>query len=337
MAARHGAASTGPRGSTMGRSRRRRRRWGGAEPLMKGPDNLFLPPPPLSLSLPFPPPLSILLPSPRHPTQSLALCALEHLLQIPAQYSSWGCSSGGGGACGVSAEGRYNTQKSRLKQKAEHLLKRLRGKYVWQLLFTVTVVTVSTPKSKTPPFLYLQWNRWAYSDPLATCQKLSSQLTFMSLLLCCVTEERHYLGIMIIIYLPSINQIPTAHCVYYSFFFFCLALSLLSSPASVYCSTRATWIHICFSLFTYCFIDGHTLERPCTMIFFTGCCFVFVCFSSEIQYIWGISYSFEWDYSTIEIINKLPLLPCCLNSHATLRDQHEPLWASMQSKDFEWF
>lgn len=148
MAARHRAASPGLQGSTMGRSRRRRR--GGAEPLMKGPDNLFLPPSlPLSLSL-------SLLPS--HfssplPTQSLALCALEHLSQIPAQYSSWGCSSGGGGgACGVSAEGRYNTQKSCLKQKAEHLLKRLRGKYVWQLLFTVTVVTVSTPKSKPHHF-----------------------------------------------------------------------------------------------------------------------------------------------------------------------------------------
>lgn len=36
----------------------------------------------------------------------------------------------------------------------------------------------------------------------------------MSLPLCCVTEERHYLGIMIIISSPSINLIPTAHCVY---------------------------------------------------------------------------------------------------------------------------
>lgn len=127
---------------------------GGArtEPVMKGPDNLPLPPS-LSLSLlPLPSPLPG---APPHPTQSLALCALEHLSQIPAQYSSWGCSGGGagsGGACAVSAEGRYNTQKSRLKQKAEHLLKRLRGKYVWQLLFTVTVVTVSTPKSKPHHF-----------------------------------------------------------------------------------------------------------------------------------------------------------------------------------------
>lgn len=161
MAARHGAASLGPQGSTMGRSRRRRRRVGAAL-LMKGPDNLFLPPS-LSLSLSLspsrhPPPLtSPPISSPPHPTQSLALCALEHLSQIPAQYSGWGCSSGGGGGgggvvCGVSAEGRYNAQKSRLKQKAEHLLKRLRGKYVWQLLFTVTVVTVSTAKSKPHHF-----------------------------------------------------------------------------------------------------------------------------------------------------------------------------------------
>lgn len=213
MAARHGAASPGPRGSAMGRSRRRRRRRaavvvvvGGL--LMKGPDNLFLPPS-LSLFLPFPPPTTLPshfsspLPRRRTPPNPSHSVPWSTFSQIPAQYSSWGCSSdggGGGGACGVSAEGRYNTQESRLKQKAEHLLKRLRGKYVWQLLFTVTVVTVSTPKSKPQPFLYLQWNRWAYSDPLATCQKLYSQLTFMSLLLCCVTEQRLYLGIMIIIY-----------------------------------------------------------------------------------------------------------------------------------------
>lgn len=70
MAARHGAASLGPQGSTMGRSRRRRV---GAALLMKGPDNLFLPPS-LSLSLPFPlPPPSTshfsshLLTAPPHP------------------------------------------------------------------------------------------------------------------------------------------------------------------------------------------------------------------------------------------------------------------------------
>lgn len=143
----------GPSGLLNGQEKDGWRR--GYEPLMEGPDNLFLPPPPFALSIspllprsPLTPPLLSLLP---HHTQSLARRALEHLSQIPAQYSSRGCSSGGG-ACGVSAEGRYNTQKSRLKQKAEHLLKRLRGKYVWQLLFTVTVVTVSTPKSKPHHF-----------------------------------------------------------------------------------------------------------------------------------------------------------------------------------------
>lgn len=156
MAARHGAASPGPQGSALGRTKRRMEGGGGLNPWWRAQiisSSLFLSPSlPFSL-LPPPspltsPPLHSLLP---HYTQSLALCALEHLSQIPAQYSSWGCSSGGG-ACGVSAEGRYNTQKSRLKQKAEHLLKRLRGKYVWQLLFTVTVVTVSTPKSKPHHF-----------------------------------------------------------------------------------------------------------------------------------------------------------------------------------------
>lgn len=105
-----------------------------------------------SLSLP----LSLSLPSPHRPTPPNPSHSMpwSTFLQIPAQYSSWGCSScgGGGGACGVSAEGRYNTQKSWLKQKAEHLLKWFRGKYVWQLLFTVTVVTVSTAKSKPRHF-----------------------------------------------------------------------------------------------------------------------------------------------------------------------------------------
>lgn len=157
MAARHRAASPGPQGSMMGRSRRRRRRRE-AEPLMKGPDNLFLPlsfslylPPSLPSSLTSPPLFPATLPNPSHSVPWSTFC--KYLLNILV---GGGCSSGGGGggggACGVSAEGRYNTQKSCLKQKAEHLLKRLRGKYVWQLLFTVTVVTVSTPKSKPHHF-----------------------------------------------------------------------------------------------------------------------------------------------------------------------------------------
>lgn len=82
MAARQKAASPGPQGSAMGRRRMRRK----AELLMKGPDNLFLPP----ISPSFSPSPSCLFtsPLPSHPTQSLALRALEHLLQIPAQYST---------------------------------------------------------------------------------------------------------------------------------------------------------------------------------------------------------------------------------------------------------
>ena len=168
MAARHGAASPGPQGSTMGRSRRGREggglkgglnRWWRAQIISS---SLFLSLSlSLSLSLPFPPPSPLTSPplsaaAPPHPNPSHSV-PWSTFSQIPAQYSSWGCSSGvggggGGGACGVSAEGRYNAQKSCLKQKAEHLLKRLRGKYVWQLLFTVTVVTVSTPESKPRHF-----------------------------------------------------------------------------------------------------------------------------------------------------------------------------------------
>lgn len=113
--------------------------------VMKDPDNLFLPPLSLSLS-PFPSPLLPALPYPIPRTLVPSSTFCKYLLNILV-----GVVVGGGG-CGVSAEGRYNTQKSRLKQKAEHLLKRLRGKYVWQLLFTVTVVTVSTAKSKCHHF-----------------------------------------------------------------------------------------------------------------------------------------------------------------------------------------
>lgn len=121
--------------------------------VMKDPDNLFLPPTPPSLSLSLSPPLS----SPLYPTQSLAPSCprapfCKYLLNILVGVVGTGWGGGGGGACGVSAAGRYNTHESRLKQKAEHLLKRLRGKYVWQLLFTVTVVTVSTAKSKCHHF-----------------------------------------------------------------------------------------------------------------------------------------------------------------------------------------
>lgn len=140
MTARHRAASPGPQGSTMGRSKRRRVCWWWRTQIISSSlPSLFLSP------FSFPSPRRPTRPNPSHPR------ALEHLLQIPAQYSSW-CCWGVGGACGVSAEERYNTQKSCLKQKAEHLLKRLRGKYVWQLLFTVTVVTVSTAKSKRHHF-----------------------------------------------------------------------------------------------------------------------------------------------------------------------------------------
>lgn len=94
---------------------------------MKDPDNLFLPP--LSLSRarsPFPSPLLAALPYPILRTLVPSSTFCKYLLNIlVGVVVGWG-----GAACGVSAEGRYNTQKSRLKQKAEHLLKRLRGKYV---------------------------------------------------------------------------------------------------------------------------------------------------------------------------------------------------------------
>lgn len=140
MTARHRAASPGPQGSTMGRSKRRRVRWWWRTQIISSSLPLSFSPPspfPLLAALPYPIPLTLV--------PSSTFC--KYLLNIPV-----GVVGGGGGACSVSAEERYNTQKSCLKQKAEHLLKRLRGKYVWQLLFTVTVVTVSTAKSKCHHF-----------------------------------------------------------------------------------------------------------------------------------------------------------------------------------------
>lgn len=143
MTARHRAASPGPQGSTMGRSKRRRVCWWWRTQIISSSlPSLFLSPffPfPLLTALPDPIPLTLV------PSSTFCKYLLNILVGV---VGGWGW----GGACGVSAEERYNTQKSCLKQKAEHLLKRLRGKYVWQLLFTVTVVTVSTAKSKRHHF-----------------------------------------------------------------------------------------------------------------------------------------------------------------------------------------
>lgn len=136
----------------MGRTVRGRWRRREAEPLMKGPDNLLLPP-----SIPFPPPFPLTSPplsQPPHPIPC-TLCPGAPFCKYLLNILVGGAAAAAAvvvGACGVSAKGRYNTQKSCLKQKAEHLLKRLWGKYVWQLLFTVTVVTVSTAKSKPHHF-----------------------------------------------------------------------------------------------------------------------------------------------------------------------------------------
>lgn len=126
-------------------------------------------------------------------------------------------------------------------------------------------------------------------------------------------------------YQPGINQIPTAHCVYVFLFSPCLSVSLLSSHASVCCSRRAAWIHICFSLFLYyCIIDGETLhvalERTCerdndfslSLVLF----FVVVCLLRHralSNTLGAFLILCEQDYSTIEIINKPLLLSGTLN------------------------
>lgn len=73
-----------------------------------------------------------------------------------------------------------------------------------------------------------------------------------------MTEERHYLGMMIIIYSPGINQIPTARRVYYSclglssLFFCCRCLPFKASSLD---------LHLRLSLFMYyCIIDVVTLR-----------------------------------------------------------------------------
>lgn len=107
-------------------------------------------------SLPFPPFLTSL---------PLTTSCPRAPQQIPAQNSSAFRPSG------MAVKERY---KSQAETKSVTSAKMIASKYVWQLLFTVTVVTVQ----EILPHFCLHWGRWAYSDSLAACQKLYSQLTY---------------------------------------------------------------------------------------------------------------------------------------------------------------
>lgn len=126
---------------------------------------------------------------------------------------------------------------------------------------------------------------------------------------------------------------------------FCLTISLLSSPASVYCSRRAAWVHICFSLITYyCIIDGDTLyvalERTCKRDNDFSLLVVFVCLLQR----WYLIHLGHFVIYVSEIIQQYKLLTTCpfyhticrLFSRYLVKDQHEQLWASMQSANFEY-
>lgn len=145
--------------------------------LMRGPDNLLL-----SLLLFFPSILNLSLPlttsCPRAPRQ------------IPAQYSSAFRPSG------MSVKERY---KSQAETKSVTSAKMIASKYVWQLLLTVTVVTVQ----EILPHFCLHWGRWAYSDSLAACQKLHSQLSYF-VWICSTVGGKCLFGITI--NLPCINH-----------------------------------------------------------------------------------------------------------------------------------
>ena len=97
--------------------------------------------------------------------------------------------------------------------------------------------------------------------------------------------------------------------------FSCLTLSLLSSPVSVYCSRRAAWVHSCFSLLTYyCRVTRFMLllkEPAKEIMILHWLLFLFVCFNSEIEYIWGIFVIY-----VSEIIQQYELLTTCPFYHA---------------------
>jgi len=113
---------------------------------------------------------------------------------------------------------RRDTKAGR-KQKSVTSAKMIASKYVWQLLFTVTVVTVH----EIQPHFCLHWGRWAYSDSLAACQKLHSQLTFI-VWICSTVGGSRLFGIMITMNLPVLNHLLFCHsfCCPFSIFQFSL-------------------------------------------------------------------------------------------------------------------
>lgn len=140
-------------------------------------------------------------------------------------------------ASGMSAKERY---KSRAETKTMTSAKMIASKYVWQLLFTVAVVTVH----EIQPHFCLHWGRWAYSDSLAVCQKLHSQLTFI-VRICSTVGGRHLFGIMIAINLPGINHLLFCHsfCCPFSVFTFSLFPPPLfkSTTVNIYSSVMVPW------------------------------------------------------------------------------------------------
>lgn len=125
-------------------------------------------------SLPFPPFLTSL---------PLTTSCPRAPQQIPAQNSSAFRPSG------MAVKERY---KSQAETKSVTSAKMIASKYVWKLLFTVTVVTVQ----EILPHFCLHWGRWAYSDSLAACQKLYSQLTYF-MWICSTVGGKRLFGIMI--------------------------------------------------------------------------------------------------------------------------------------------
>lgn len=106
----------------------------------------------------------------------------------------------------------------------------------------------------------------------------------MSLLLRRRTGEMLCFRVMIIIYLPIINQISSTHCVYG----FCV-VNFLDFLFSVYCSRSALWASICSSLLTFTLLLYYwwryplsfTWKRNNDSFFFPQVLFLFVCFNSQ--------------------------------------------------------
>lgn len=132
---------------------------------------------------------------------------------------------------------------------------------------------------------------------------------------------------LIIIYLRGINHIPILLIVCIIFFFFARFLLLFAIEGELLESTFAPPPSSPSSHIIVLLMAMHSmlhLKETCVTIFFSTGCFCLFTLAGKTLILLGhfLLFSSERCYSTIQIINKLPLSSGRVRSHATLRDQH---------------